>query len=104
MPSRNINNESGTFAVLQTSDDVQTVVMRLDPRKESGGMGNEHARSLQVLYVVKGKLRAEIGEGRFTMRAGDSTIVPRGMAHRFVNESSEEQALTFNVYVPPAYR
>lgn len=97
------NTQSPSFAVLQTSGGVQTAVMRLDPRQESGAIGNEHAQSLQVLYVVKGKLRAEIGDGRFVMRAGDSTIVPRGMAHRFVNESFEEQALTFNVYMPPAY-
>ncbi|MFZ0032910.1 MAG: cupin domain-containing protein [Candidatus Cybelea sp.] len=97
------NTESPSFAVLQTTGGVQTAIMRLAPRQESGERGNEHAQSLQVLYVVKGRLRAEIGEGRFTMRAGDSTIVPRGMAHRFVNDSFEEQALTFNVYVPPAY-
>jgi mannose-6-phosphate isomerase-like protein (cupin superfamily) len=103
MQSQNINSGAPSFAVLQTRGGLQTAVMRLAPRQESGGMGNEHAQRLQVLYVVKGTLRAEIGDGRFAMRTGDSTIVPLGISHRLVNESFEEQAVTFNVYVPPAY-
>lgn len=70
--------------------------------EESGPKKNEHATSEQVLYVIEGEVVAETGERTFTMRAGDATIVRRGVRHRFSNRTSRP-ALTFNVYAPPAY-
>ncbi len=77
--------------------------MVLQPGEESGPRKeNEHAQSEQVLYLAEGTLEAEIGERTFGMRAGDSAIVGKGVAHRFVNRGSAP-AVTFNVYSPPAY-
>jgi mannose-6-phosphate isomerase-like protein (cupin superfamily) len=90
------------FAVLENADSLQTAVMRLEPGRESGPFGNEHAGSEQVLFVYQGEVEAQIGETTFSMRAGDSTIVPKNVPHRFVNRSNQV-ALTFNVYAPPAY-
>ena len=73
-----------------------------DVMTASGPLGNEHAQSGQVLYVVEGEVTAEIGGSKFVMRAGDSVIVPRNVPHRFRNESTQT-ALTYNVYSPPAY-
>ena len=36
------------------------------------------------------------------MEAGDSAIVAKNAVHRFVGDS-DEPAITFNVYAPPAY-
>lgn len=99
----NIRESQSWFSVLQTGDLAQTAVMSIGPGEESGPKENEHPQSEQVLYVIEGELRAEIGERSFLMRAGDSTIVRRGVPHRFSN-SSGQPALTFNVYAPPAYQ
>jgi mannose-6-phosphate isomerase-like protein (cupin superfamily) len=76
--------------------------MVLAPGESSGPKSNEHAESEQVLFVTSGEIEAEIGERRFVMRAGDSAIVPKRVAHRFTN-AGKESAITFNVYTPPAY-
>ncbi len=100
---RSLRSINTGFSVLENGNDVQTAVMVLEPGEESGPLGNEHAGSEQAIYVVEGAVEAEIGPDRFTMRAGDSAIVPRDAAHRFTNRA-RERALTFNVYAPKAYR
>ena len=98
----NVPKSESWFSVLQTGKLSQTAVMAIGPGEESGPKDNEHPQSEQVLYVIEGELQAEIGERSFTMRAGDSTIVRRGVPHRFANRS-QQTVLTFNVYAPPAY-
>jgi len=103
MDVRNIADRHDWFEVLATGAGIQTAVMDLKPGGgESGEKTNEHPRSEQVLFVVEGEVEAEIGEDRQTLHAGDSVIVPRGVAHRFSNRT-ERTARTFNVYSPPAY-
>ncbi len=90
------------FSVIETSRASQTAWMTLAPGEGSGPKENEHAASEQVLYLVEGELHAELGERTFTMKSGDSVIVGKGAAHRFENRGSRD-AVTFNVYSPPAY-
>jgi mannose-6-phosphate isomerase-like protein (cupin superfamily) len=90
------------FSVIDTSQGSQTAWMTLAPGESSGPKENEHARSEQVLYLVEGELQAEVGDRAFTMKAGDSVIVPKDAAHRFENRG-QRPAVTFNVYTPPAY-
>lgn len=91
-----------SFKVLETQDGVQTAVMRLKHAEASGPFGNEHPASVQTLIVLRGEVDAQIGDDRFSMRQGDSVIVRRGVAHRFTGASPED-AITLNVYAPPAY-
>ena len=102
MDKHNVSEAKNWFAVLQTNDKSQTAVMRLDPGVWSGEKGNEHPNSEQILLVLEGEVVAEVDDDRDVLQAGDSVIVPRGAEHRFGNESGKT-ALTFNVYVPPAY-
>jgi mannose-6-phosphate isomerase-like protein (cupin superfamily) len=102
MSAVNVRETKSWFSVLQTAQLSQTAVMAIGPGESSGPKENEHAASEQVLYVIEGELYAEAGEKSFTMRAGDSTIVRRGVPHRFTNRT-QQPALTFNVYTPPAY-
>lgn len=90
------------FKVLQTSRKSQTAMMILRPGEDSGEYGNEHGKSEQILYVVKGEVVAEVSGKRRTLKAGDSIIVPLRAKHRFVNKS-KRAVTTFNVYTPPAY-
>ena len=102
MDVKNLDDADDSFTVLDTASALQTAVMDLAPGEASGPKANEHAGSEQVLFVVSGELRAEIGKETRTMRAGDSVIVPKGVAHKFTNTGSSP-ARTFNVYSPPAY-
>ena len=90
------------FKVLQTATKSQTAMMSLKPGEESGPMGNDHPKSEQVLFVVSGRVVAEVGDERRMLKAGDCVIVPLRARHRFVNRS-KRPVVTFNVYAPPAY-
>lgn len=90
------------FDVIETAQSSQTAIMVLAPGESSGRKENEHAQSEQVLYLTDGELYAEVGDRSFTMKSGDSAIVRKGIPHRFENRTSRD-AVTFNVYSPPAY-
>jgi len=100
--SFNVRKARAGFSVLQTLEKSQTATMTLRPGEWSGEKGNEHPKSEQTLLVVEGVVVAEIGDERRVLHKGDTVIVPCGAAHRFGNESDED-AITFNVYAPPAY-
>ena len=102
MEINNLKDAAGWFSVLQTDKQAQTAVMKLAPGSWSGEKGNEHPESLQILMVVEGEVIAEIGDERNVLHAGDVVLVEPGAEHRFGNET-RASALTFNVYVPPAY-
>ena len=102
MSVTNIRDAKSWFSVLQNGERCQTAVMTIGPGDSSGPKENEHPGSEQVVYIVEGELEAEVDDRRFTMRAGDSVIVKTQQPHRFSNQSSKP-AVTFNVYVPPAY-
>ncbi len=99
---KNIQDNARGFSVLEAGDNIQTAAMILAPGEASGPYGNEHAESVQVLFVHDGEVEAEVDGKKFTMRAGDSILVEKGLAHRFVNRA-QRRAVTFNVYSPPAY-
>jgi mannose-6-phosphate isomerase-like protein (cupin superfamily) len=99
---RDIEEIRSGFGVLENGKQLQTAVMVLDSGEESGPYGDEHPQSDQALFVFEGTVEAEVDGKRFTMGAGDSTIVPGGAPHRFVNRSMD-RAVTFNVYAPKAY-
>jgi mannose-6-phosphate isomerase-like protein (cupin superfamily) len=99
---RNIEEIPDGFGVLENGKQLQTAVMVLDSGEESGPYGNDHPDSEQVLLVLDGTIEAEVAGKHFTMGSGDSTIVPSGAPHRFVNRSMA-RAITFNVYAPKAY-
>jgi mannose-6-phosphate isomerase-like protein (cupin superfamily) len=99
---RDIEKIRSGFSVLENGVHLQTAAMVLDSGEESGSYGSEHPQSEQVLFVFEGTLEAEVGDKHFTMCSGDSTIVPLGAPHRFVNRSME-RVVTFNVYSPKAY-
>ncbi len=91
-----------SFSVLATARGLQAASMILAPGESSGKKGNEHPQSEQLLLALKGSVVAEVDRKTTTLKAGDFVIVPREAPHVFRNVSSE-RAVTFNVYVPPAY-
>jgi mannose-6-phosphate isomerase-like protein (cupin superfamily) len=98
----NINQAEEWFEVIQTTDRSQAAVMRLDPGEATGRQAESHKDSEQLLLLLEGKLAAEIGSERLTMKAGDMVIIPAGVKHKFTN-SGTTVAVTFNTYCPPEY-
>lgn len=101
MDVRNINEAKNWFEVLQTSERSQTAMMTLAPGKSSGEKAEAHDGD-QVLLILKGELIGEVGGEDLSLKKGDVIIISGGVKHRFTNRS-QKQAVTFNVYSPPAY-
>jgi mannose-6-phosphate isomerase-like protein (cupin superfamily) len=102
MKISNIFKAGGLFKVLETTTKSQTAVMNLESGEKSSEEMSVHKKSDQVLLVVEGELVGEIGGRTSTLAAGDSSIVPAGTPHRFVNKG-KARVVTFNVYAPPEY-
>jgi mannose-6-phosphate isomerase-like protein (cupin superfamily) len=102
MDLSNIENAKEWFEILQTGERSQTAMMTLKPGKATGEKAEAHAKSDQVLLVLDGELSGEVGDERPRLKKGDVIIIPAGVKHRFVNRG-DKNAVTFNVYSPPAY-
>lgn len=102
MDVSNISQATAWFEVLQTSEHSQTAMMTLKPGGETGAKPEAHEKSDQVLLMLDGELRGEVGDERPHLKKGDTIVIPAGTKHRFTNRGSKS-AVTFNVYSPPAY-
>ncbi len=90
------------FRVIDTTELSQTGLLTLEAGESSSDKPSVHAKSDQTLILLKGKLRAEIGEETAQMESGDAVLVPAKTPHKFTN-TGEERATTFSVYAEPAY-
>jgi mannose-6-phosphate isomerase-like protein (cupin superfamily) len=102
MDIANIHQAREWFEILQTHQRSQTAMMTLEPGKATGSKAEAHDKSDQVLLVLEGELHGEIDGKKCQLQKGQVIIIPAGIKHRFVNEG-EADAVTFNVYAPPAY-
>lgn len=48
---------------------------------------HRHRHEHEVLYILSGVLTLQIGQKKTTVSAGSAAFAPRGIAHRFCNES-----------------
>lgn len=102
MDITNIGRATEWFQVLQTSERSQTAMMTLEPGAATGEKAEAHEKSDQVLLMLEGELIGEVGEERPRLKKGDVIVIGAGTKHRFANASTSN-AVTFNVYSPPAY-
>src|SRR5579883_781363 len=47
-----------------------------------------HSREDESFYVIEGTIQCQFGETHFAASAGECVFLPRGVPHRFRNESS----------------
>lgn len=99
----NIRQSSERFHLLETTGRSQTATMILQPGEASSEKAETHPHSDQILLLLDGIILSEVNGEWGVLRKDDSLIVPAGVPHRFINESSEP-ALAFTVYGPPAYQ
>ncbi|XAT59960.1 helix-turn-helix domain-containing protein [Rhodobacteraceae bacterium Araon29] len=80
---------------------MQILLVNADPRTSSGDVKFEHDGEACV-FVLSGKLEAEIGNEKFVVEEGDSLYFSGEIPHSWDNIGDKE--LTFLVAVtPPAY-
>jgi len=97
-----IRESADEFHLLETTGRTQTASLRLGSGASTSDEPNVHPHSDQIVLVLEGELRAEVGDEQTLLRKDQCIIVPAGMPHRFSNEG-QEVAFAFTVYGPPAY-
>jgi mannose-6-phosphate isomerase-like protein (cupin superfamily) len=102
LPVANLHDAESWFQVLHTTKQSQSAVMTLKPNGESSEVLNTHEKSDQVVLVLEGEIKAEVGKVKRMLKKGDTCIIPAGTPHRLTNPG-REQAVTFSVYAPPEY-
>ena len=91
------------FAVLHATRTSQAAMMRIPAGGSSSeSSANEHAWAEQWLYVVSGTGSARVAGRTIRLRAGSLVLIGRREPH--VIRAGRRPLVTFNVYVPPAYR
>ncbi|NUB93742.1 cupin domain-containing protein [Haloterrigena sp. SYSU A121-1] len=73
-------------------------VVKLEPGK--GHERHTHPESDEILYVLRGEGRQEVGEETREISAGELVFVPEGVEHGTVN-TGWEPLLLLAVYAPP---
>lgn len=90
------------FNVLTGNDHSQSAVMVIAPGDSEGGEDNKHDNSDQWLYVISGVGKAKINAEEVDLYPDSLILIERGEIHQITN-TGENNLLTLNFYVPPAY-
>ena len=73
-------------------------MMLVEHRMQRTWVGARHSHPhQQVVYVLCGRLRFDLGERSFDLRAGDSLIVPGGVEH---GARALESSIVLDVFTP----
>ena len=81
---------------------VEVVVAELDPGGSTGEETYRHGDSEEVFYVLTGRVRLQLDDDVFELRAGDSVQYRSSTPHRVVNDGDERAEVMF-VVSPPSY-
>ncbi|HEX5105971.1 MAG TPA: cupin domain-containing protein [Pirellulaceae bacterium] len=98
----------GRFQPLAATRRAQVAKMELRPGESSDEeVSNEHPRSEQWLYVVRGTGSATViprhgRRRRIPLKAGSLLVIEAGERHQIRN-TGRKLLSTVNFYVPPAY-
>lgn len=79
-----------------TGDDSErrfSVVEHLVQPKSLGAPPHTHRHEDEYSYVLEGELGVEVGEERFTIRAGEMIVKPCGIRHAFWNATDKPARL-----------
>lgn len=88
--------------VIETTSTMQLVLMSLDPGVEIG-MESHHGTT-QFFRVESGTARAEVGKKKFTLKDGDSLIVPPSTRHNvWCPKTSKKPCKLYTIYSPPQH-
>ena len=88
--------------VLYTSKHSQLVVMSLKPKEEIGL--ETHPENDQFIRFEGGTGRVLIDGTKYTVKDGDSVIVPAGAKHNVINISASEDLKLYTIYSPPHHK
>jgi quercetin dioxygenase-like cupin family protein len=89
--------------VINTTPNMQLVLMSLKPGVEIGS--EIHPKTSQFIRVEGGKCVAEFGGKKYSLKDGDSIVIPPNTKHNiWCSKSSKEDAKLYTIYTPPEHK
>lgn len=88
--------------VLYTAQHSQLVLMSLNPGEEIGL--ETHDDGDQFFRFEKGTGKVIIDETEYSVKDGDSVIVPAGSQHNVINTSSTDKLKLYTIYAPAHHK
>jgi len=90
--NQELSTFGGTFTRKVSSKDTNGDLCMYDTvRKEKGGPGlHYHHDQDEWFYVIRGEFLFQVGDQKFTLKAGESAFGPRKIPHAFARTSEEE--------------
>lgn len=71
-----------------TGSSVTVGRMRLHPSQ--AGERHRHGNADEVIYLIRGAVRVEVGDDTAELQPGDALAIPPGSGHRITNPGIEE--------------
>jgi quercetin dioxygenase-like cupin family protein len=87
-----LNIMGGRFNCMISSHDTNGELLAYDTvRSEKGGPAfHVHHSQDEWFYIISGEFIAQVGEDKFSLKAGDSAFAPRKIPHAFAKVSEGE--------------
>lgn len=97
-----LTEENSNFRkVLYTAKNSQLVLMSLKPNEEIG----EETHTLdQFIRVEEGEGKAVLNDKAYPLEDGSAVVIPAGVKHNIINNSSEKEMKLYTIYSPPEHR
>jgi mannose-6-phosphate isomerase-like protein (cupin superfamily) len=95
---KTLNNQNYR-KVLYTTNDLQLVIMSLQPREE---IGEEVHDGSQFIRVEEGVGRAVVEGKTYQLRDGISIVIDAGVRHNII--AGKEGMKLYSIYSPPQHR
>ena len=88
--------------VIYTANDLQLVLMSLDPGQEIGE--EVHPSTDQFIRVESGQGVCILGNERFAVADGSAVVIPMGMKHNLINNADAEESMKlYVIYSKPEH-
>lgn len=84
--------------VLFTGPHSQLVLMALQPNEDIGS--EVHPDNDQFFRFEEGEGKVVIGDQEYTVKDGDSVVVPAGAQHNVINTSDTKMLKMYTIYSP----
>lgn len=82
-----------------TGKHAQIVFMNVSPKTNPNNeIGMETHKFDQIIFVVEGQAKSSLNGKESTVKKGDMIFIPEGVAHNFVNLSTEKPFKIISIY------
>ncbi|MDP0929673.1 cupin domain-containing protein [Paracoccus onubensis] len=89
LPVNDRGNGAATIPLVTRKCGARSMINGITSFQPGARIGLHFHNCEESVMILEGRAIAEIGDDRHYLQAGDTTWIPAGVPHRFLNESDE---------------